>query len=67
MIQDNFYVVLNHEFWSKVDNVCKVIEPLVHVLKVVDQDTKPTMPIIYETIDKEKGAISNKVCSYKKF
>lgn len=33
------------------------MEPLVNVLKFVDQDKKPTMPYIYEAMDKAKKSI----------
>lgn len=41
------YRILTDEFWVKAEIVCRVMEPLVKVLKVVDQDNKPTMPIIF--------------------
>lgn len=49
--------VLDKLFWHRVDEVCKIIEPLVKVLKVVDQDKKPTMPYIYEAMDRAKRSI----------
>lgn len=49
--------VLDKSFWHRVDEVCKVMEPLVKVLKVVDQDKKPTMPYIYEAMDRAKRSI----------
>ena len=49
--------MLDKSFWHRVDEVCKVMEPLIKVLKVVDQDKKPTMPYIYEAMDRAKRSI----------
>ncbi|KAL0456377.1 UNVERIFIED_CONTAM: hypothetical protein Slati_0976900 [Sesamum latifolium] len=43
------------------------MEPLVRVLKVVDQDKKPTLCIIYEAMDRAKIAIKASVRSWEKY
>ncbi|KAL7171935.1 hypothetical protein ACSBR2_031596 [Camellia fascicularis] len=36
-------IILGKEFWQKATELCKVHEPLVRVLRLVDGDEKPTM------------------------
>ena len=43
------------------------MEPLVKVLKLVDQDKKPTLSIIYEAMDKVKLAIKASVKQWEKY
>ena len=43
------------------------MEPLVKVLKLVDQDEKPTLSIIYEAMDKAKLAIKASVKQWEKY
>ncbi|KAL7259866.1 hypothetical protein ACSBR1_005685 [Camellia fascicularis] len=43
--------------YKKTPELCKVHEPLVRVLRLVDGDEKPTMGFIYEAIDRAKLAI----------
>jgi hypothetical protein len=56
-------IVLGKEFWSKANDIIKVFEPLVRVLRLVDGDEKPTMGFIYEAIDRAKLAIRTN-CRY---
>ncbi len=35
------------KFWDSCTRACKIMEPVVQVLKMVDGDKKPTMPSIY--------------------
>ncbi|XP_027171779.1 uncharacterized protein LOC113771396 [Coffea eugenioides] len=58
-------LILSEKFWKKVRNVCAIMEPLVKVLKTIDQDNKPTLPIIYEAMDRAKMAIQKSVKSWK--
>ena len=44
--------ILTNRFWKKTGEVQTIIEPLVKVLKLVDQDKKPTLSIIYEAMYK---------------
>ena len=60
-------LILADSFWKKVREVCAVLEPLVRVLKIVDQDKKPTLSVIYEAMDRVKMAIKGTVKSYKKY
>jgi hypothetical protein len=46
----------DQRFWSAVGEVCTVSEPLVKVLRLVDDD-KPTMGYLYEAMDTAKEAI----------
>ncbi|CAL5379154.1 unnamed protein product [Camellia sinensis] len=55
--------ILGKEFWQKATELCKVHEPLVRVLRLVDGDEKPTMGFIYEAIDRAKLAIKRD-CRY---
>ena len=50
-------LILTYRFWKKAKEVQTIMEPLVKVLKLVDQDKKPTLLIIYEAIDRAKLAI----------
>ncbi|CAL5329176.1 unnamed protein product [Camellia sinensis] len=54
---------IDSEFWRKATELCKVHEPLVRVLRLVDGDEKPTMGFIYEAIDRAKLAIKRD-CRY---
>ncbi|CAL5350209.1 unnamed protein product [Camellia sinensis] len=56
-------IILGKELWQKVTELCKVHEPLVRVLRLVDGDEKPTMGFIYEAIDRAKLAIKRD-CRY---
>ena len=42
-------------------------EPIVKVLKLVDQDKKPTLPIIHEAMDRAKLAIKVLVKQWEKY
>ena len=43
------------------------MNPLVRVLKIVDQDKKPTLSIIYEAMDRAKLAIKASNKNWKKY
>lgn len=43
-------------FWEGMEEVCSISEPLVKVLRLVDGD-KPTMPYLYEAMDRAKEII----------
>ncbi|KAL7187495.1 hypothetical protein ACSBR1_037554 [Camellia fascicularis] len=59
-------IILGKEFWQKATKLCKVHEPLVRVLRLVDGDEKPTMGFIYEAIDRAKLAIKRDCRYYTK-
>ncbi|KAE8690354.1 hypothetical protein F3Y22_tig00110895pilonHSYRG00140 [Hibiscus syriacus] len=56
-------IILGKEFWKKTNDLIKVYEPLVKVLRLVDSDEKPTMGFIYEAVDRAKRAIQQD-CRY---
>ena len=43
------------------------MQPLVKVLKLVDQDKKPTLSIIYEAMDRAKLAIKVSVKQWERY
>ncbi|XP_058742252.1 uncharacterized protein LOC131614710 [Vicia villosa] len=47
-------IVMSRDFWSKANDILKVFEPIVKVLRLVDGDEKPTMAFIYEATDRAK-------------
>ena len=52
-----FNLILTNRFWKKTI----IMEPLVKVLKLVDQDKKPILSIIYEVMNRAKLAIKASV------
>ena len=60
-------LILTDRFWKKVKAVQIITEPLVKVLKLVDQDKKPTLSIIYEAMDRAKLAIKASVKHWKMY
>ncbi|MFQ6656982.1 hypothetical protein Gotur_026851, partial [Gossypium turneri] len=56
-------IVLGKYFWKKANDLIKVYEPLVKVLRLMDSDEKPTMGFIYEAVDRAKRAIQQN-CRY---
>ncbi|KAK5772146.1 hypothetical protein PVK06_048418 [Gossypium arboreum] len=56
-------IILGKDFWKKSNDLIKVYEPLVKVLRLVDNDEKPTMGFIYEAVDRAKRAIQQD-CRY---
>lgn len=54
-IEEVCIYVMDALFWHKVDEVCRIMEPLVKVLKIVDK--KPTIPYIYKAMDRSKRSI----------
>ena len=49
-------LILTDRFWKKAKEIQIIMEPLVKVLKLVDQDKMPTLSIIYEAMDRAKLA-----------
>ena len=49
-------LVYLNSFWEGMEEVCSISEPFVKVLRLVDGD-KPTMPYLYEAMDRAKEAI----------
>jgi len=50
-------VLCDDRFWKSIQYCFKCVTPLVKVLRLVDGDTKPTMPYIYEVMDKTEEQI----------
>jgi len=50
-------IVLMPSFWNQVVFTFKVMAPLVHVLRLVDGESKATMGYIYEAMEKAKEII----------
>ena len=50
-------LILTDRFWNKAKEVQIIMEPLVEVLKLVNQDKKPTLSIIYDAVDRAKLTI----------
>ena len=48
-------LILTDRFWKKAREVQNIMDPLVRVLKIVDQDKKPTLSIIYMKLWIEKN------------
>ena len=42
--------MFNHPYWEKVSNLVSIYEALYTVLRIVDSEIVPTMPIMYELI-----------------
>ena len=60
-------IVMSRDFWSKANDILKVFEPIVKVLRLVDGDEKPTMGFIYEAIDRAKQAIQQNSRYHSKY
>ena len=60
-------LILTIRFWKKAMGVQTIMEPSVKVLKLVDQDKKPTLSIIYEAMDRAKLAIKASVKNWEKY
>ena len=60
-------LILTNRFWKKAKEVKIIMEPLMKVLKLADQDKKPTLSIIYETMDKAKLAIKASVKHWERY
>ncbi len=49
--------VLDHHFWDQLANVVSIYEPMYTVLRLVDTEVVPTMPLLYEVFQYMKEAI----------
>ncbi|KAL5698032.1 hypothetical protein ACHQM5_029120 [Ranunculus cassubicifolius] len=54
-------LVLDSNFWRKMESAQKMIDPIVQVLRMVDGDYKPSMGYIYDAMEKAKLVIAE-VC-----
>ncbi|XP_058732564.1 uncharacterized protein LOC131604090 [Vicia villosa] len=60
-------IVMSRDFWIKTNDILKVFEPIVKVLRLVDGDEKTTTGFIYEAIDRAKQVIQQNSCYYSKY
>ncbi|KAL2330589.1 hypothetical protein Fmac_018170 [Flemingia macrophylla] len=60
-------IIIGSDFWSKANDILKVYEPLVKVLRLVDGDEKPTMGFIYEAVDRAKQSIQKTSRYYSQY
>lgn len=60
-------IVVGNDFWSKTNDILKLFEPLVKVLRLVDGDEKPTMGFIYEAINRAKQSIQENSRYYSQY
>ncbi|XP_058769027.1 uncharacterized protein LOC131642877 [Vicia villosa] len=52
--------VLDSSFWSKCADIVKITEPLICVLRIVDNEDKPTMEYLYRAMYKAREEIENR-------
>ncbi|KAF7815169.1 hypothetical protein G2W53_029138 [Senna tora] len=50
-------IVLDNKFWNDCLIVVKIVAPIVHLLRIVDADEKPSMGYVYEGMHMAKKAI----------
>ncbi|VVA36770.1 PREDICTED: LOC109939386 isoform, partial [Prunus dulcis] len=50
--------VLDHRFWDAMERVQSINEPLCSILRIVDTEVVPTMPILYDMFHIMKEKIS---------
>ena len=60
-------LILTDRFWKKAGEVQTIMEPLVKVLKLVDQDKKLILSIIYEAMDRAKLANKTLIKQWEKY
>ena len=60
-------LILTDWFWKKAREIQNIMDPLVNVLKIVDQDKKSTISIIYEVMDRAKLTIKVSNKNLKKY
>ncbi|XP_075675191.1 uncharacterized protein LOC142644472 [Castanea sativa] len=64
-------VLEDKEFWLQCQQIVKISEPLVRLLRLVNRDEKPSMGYLYEAMDKAKenteARLKNKISAYIPF
>ncbi|XP_050918635.1 uncharacterized protein LOC127136075 [Lathyrus oleraceus] len=60
-------IVMSRDFWSKANDILKVFEPIVKVLRLVDGYEKPTTGFIYDAIHRAKQAIQQNSRYHSKY
>ena len=49
--------VLDNKFWESCYTICKLVGPLIRLLRIVDSDEKPSLGYVYEGMQRAKNAI----------
>ncbi|XP_054816852.1 uncharacterized protein LOC129316449 [Prosopis cineraria] len=64
-------IILDNGFWGDCLEIVKVVSPLIKLLRIVDSDEKPSLPYVYEGMQRAKKAIkatfNNKRDYYKPY
>ncbi|XP_054782624.1 uncharacterized protein LOC129289892 [Prosopis cineraria] len=64
-------IILDNQFWNECLEVVKIVSPLIKLLRIVDLDEKPSLPYVYEGMQRAKKAIkavfNNKKDQYKPY
>jgi len=60
-------LILTDRFWKKAREDQNIMDPFVRDLKIVDQDKKPTLSIIYEAMDRAKLVSKTSNKNWKKY
>ncbi|XP_028796952.1 uncharacterized protein LOC114752370 [Neltuma alba] len=50
-------IVLDNRFWNECYQVVKIVSPLMRLLRIVDSDEKPSLPYVYEGMQRAKNGI----------
>ncbi|KAF2300414.1 hypothetical protein GH714_013057 [Hevea brasiliensis] len=56
----NTNIIESGKFWSQVQEVLNVMEPLIHVLRLVEDD-RPTLGYLYEAMEKAKEQLRDNI------
>ncbi|XP_054788931.1 uncharacterized protein LOC129294532 [Prosopis cineraria] len=64
-------IILDNRFWNECLEVVKIVSPLIKLLRIVDSDEKPSLPYVYEGMQRAKKEIkvvfNNKKDQYKPY
>ncbi|XP_054791788.1 uncharacterized protein LOC129297479 [Prosopis cineraria] len=64
-------IILDNGFWGNCLEIVKVVSPLIKLLRIVDSDEKPSLPSVYEGMQRAKKEIkatfNNKRDYYKPY
>lgn len=50
-------IVLDSRFWNDCYEIVNIVTPLVKLLRIVDSDEKPSLPYVYEGMQRAKNGI----------
>lgn len=64
-------IILDNKFWNDCFTIAKLVAPIIRVLRIVDEDEKPSMGYVYEAMQRAKNAIKemfrNRKSRYKPY